>query len=82
MARVIDADSHDAGTDHLTDAPFFDPYAHGASTTGDDYSAASGMTARESKHHTAYSNAVPTPRTQTFRDLVPRPVATSTKLLP
>ena len=56
MAKVIHADSRDAGTDPIIDAPFFDPYAHGASTTGDYYSAASGMISRQSHYHTAYSS--------------------------
>ena len=37
------------------------------------------MSTRQSDYHTAYSSAVAGPQMQTFRDLVPRPVATSTQ---
>ena len=50
MTRVHQAESHDIGTDPLTSISF-DPYAHGASTTGDYYSPASRMTTRESNYH-------------------------------
>ena len=46
MARVIRAEFCDVGTDPLTSVSF-DPFARGASTTGDYYSPASGMTTRE-----------------------------------
>ena len=62
MAKVIHADSRDAGTDPITDASFFDPFARGASTTGDYSSAARGMTTRRSDYHTAYSSAIAAPR--------------------
>ena len=79
MAKVAHADSRDAGTDPMTDVSSFDPFARGASTTGDFYSAASGMTTRRSDYHTAYNTAVTCPQKETFTDLVPRPVATSTQ---
>ena len=47
MARILHAESRDVGIDPLTSISF-DPYAHGASKTGDYYSPASGMTTRES----------------------------------
>ena len=37
MAKVIQTESRDVGTDPLTSVSF-DPYTHGASTTGDYYS--------------------------------------------
>ena len=46
MARVIRAELCDVGTDPLTSVAF-DPFARGASTTGEYYSPASGMTTRE-----------------------------------
>ena len=77
--KVAHADSCDARTDPITDASSFDSFARGVSRTGDYYSAASGMTTRRSDYHTAYSSAVAGPQMQTLRDLVPRPVATSTQ---
>ena len=47
MARVLQAESRDVGTDPQSSIPF-DPFAHAASSTGDYYSPASGMTTRES----------------------------------
>ena len=64
MAKV--AHSRDAGTDPMTDVSSFDPFARGTSTTGDYYSAASGMTTRESNYQTAYTSAVTNPPKQTF----------------
>ena len=52
MAKVIQTESRDVGTDPLISVSF-DPYTHGASTTGDYYSPASGMTTRESNYYTA-----------------------------
>ena len=78
MARVIRAESCDVGTDPLTSVSF-DPFARGASTTGDYYSPASGMTTRESNYYTARTNTSSDPPKQTYLDLVPRPVATSTQ---
>ena len=78
MARVIQTESRDAGTDTLTSVSF-DPYAHGASTTGDYYSPASGMTTRESNYYTARTNTSTNQPRQTYVDLVPRPVVTSTQ---
>ena len=46
MMRVVRTESCDVGTDPLTNVPF-DPFARGASTTGDCYSPASGMSTRE-----------------------------------
>ena len=76
MARILHAESRDVGTGPLTSISF-DPYAHGASTTGDYYSPASGMTTRESNYHTAWTNASTNQPQQTHMDFVPRPVATS-----
>ena len=45
MARVVQTESRDLGTDPFTSVSF-DPYAHGASTTGDYYWPANGMTTR------------------------------------
>ena len=75
MAKV--AHSRDAGSDPMTDVSSFDSFARGASTTGDYYSAASGMTTRESNYQTEYTSAITNPPKQTFRELVPRPVATT-----
>ena len=76
MARVIR--SCDVGTDPLTSVSF-DPFARGASTTGDYYSPASGMTTRESNYYTARTNTSNDPPKQTYLDLVPRSVATNTQ---
>ena len=76
MARVI-TESRDVGTDPLTSISF-DPFARGASTTGDYYSPASGMTTRESNYHTARTNVSENSPKQAYLDLIPRPVATST----
>ena len=78
MARILQADSRDVGTDPLHSISF-DPYAHGASTTGDYYSPASGMTTRESNYHTERTAARTNQPKQAYIDLVPRPVATSTQ---
>ena len=77
MARVI-TESRDVGTDPLTSISF-DPFARGASTTGDYYSPASGMTTRESNYHTARTNVSENSPKQAYLDLIPRPVATSTQ---
>ena len=77
MARVIQAESRNVGTDPLTSVSF-DPYTHGASKTGDYSSIASGMTTRESNYYTARTNASTNQPRQTYVDLVPRPVATCT----
>ena len=79
MAKVGHADSRDAVTDPMTDVSSFDPFASGASTTGDYYSAASGITTRRSDYHTAYTSAITGLQLQIFRDLVSQPVATSTQ---
>ena len=79
MAKIIHADSRDAGTDPLIGASSFDPFARGVSTTGHYYSPASGMTTRESNCHTARTNVSTNPRKQTYVNLVPRPLATSTQ---
>ena len=81
MAKVAHAESRDAGTDPMTDPPSFDQYARGATTSGDFHSAADEMSSRRTSYYTADSSAafrLPA-RTQTFRDFVPRPVATSTQ---
>ena len=77
MARVI-TESRDEGTDPLTSISF-DPFARGASTTGDYYSPASGMTTRESNYHTARTNVSENSPKQAYLELIPRPVATSTQ---
>ena len=48
MERVVHAESLDAETDPMTGVSLFDPFTSGASTTGDYYSAASGMTTQKS----------------------------------
>ena len=81
MAKVAHAESRDAGTDPMTDPPSFDQYARGASTSGDFHSIADEMNTRRTSYYTADSSAafrLPA-RTQTFRNFVPRPVATSTQ---
>ena len=78
MARVIRAESCDGGTDPLTSVSF-DPFARGASTTGDYYSPASGMTTRDSNYYTARTKTSDNSPKQAYLDLVPRPVATSTQ---
>ena len=79
LTRVMHAESRDAGTDPMTDISSFDPFARGASTTKDYYSAASGMTTPESNYQTVPTSAVTKPHIQTFRNFVPRPVYTSTQ---
>ena len=81
MAKVTHAESRDAGTDPMTDPPSFDQYARGTSTSGDFHSAADETNTRRTSYYTADSSAAfrPPARTQTFRDFVPRPVATSTQ---
>ena len=64
MAIVIQAESRDAGTDPLTSVSF-DPYAQ--------------MTTRESNYYTARTNTSTNQPKQTYVDLVPGPVATSTQ---
>ena len=78
MTRVIQTESRDLGTDPLTSVSF-DPYAHDASTTGDYYSPASGMTTRESNYYIARTNTSNNQPEQTYVDLILRPVATSTQ---
>ena len=78
MARILQTESRDIGTDPLFSISF-DPYAHGASTTGDYYSPPSGMSTRESNYHTARTTASTNRPKQTYIYLVPRPVATSTQ---
>ena len=78
MARILHAESRDVGTDPVTSISF-DPYAHGAPTTGDYYSPASGMTTRKSNYHTARTNINTNQPQKTYMDFVPRPVATSTQ---
>ena len=78
MARVIQTESRDVGTDPITSVSF-DPYAHGASTTGDYYSPASGMTTKESNYYTVRTNTSTNQPKQAYVDLIPRPVATSTQ---
>ena len=79
MAKMILADSRDVGTDPSTDASSFVPFARGASTTGDYYSPASGMTTREPNYYTARTNVNTNPPKQTYVYLVPQPLATSTQ---
>ena len=81
MAKVTHTESRDAGTDPMTDPPSLDQYARGTSTSDDFYSAADETNARRTSYYTADSSAAfrPPARTQTFRDFVPRPVATSTQ---
>ena len=78
IARIFQTGSRDVGTDPLTSISF-DPYAHGASTTGDYYSPATGMTTRESNYRTARNTASTNQPKQAYIDLVPRPVANSTQ---
>ena len=81
MAKVAHAESRDAGADPMTDLSSFDPYARGASTSGDFNSATDEMNTRRTSYYTANSSAafrLPA-QTQTFNDFVPRPVATSTQ---
>ena len=78
MAKVIQSESRDVGTDPLSSISF-DLFTHGASTTGDYYSPVSGMTTRESNYYTARTSAAINPPKLTYIDLVPRPVATSTQ---
>ena len=78
MMRVIRTESCDVGTDPLTTVSF-DPFARGASTTGDYCSPASGMTTRESNYCTARTNINGNSPKQAYLDLIPRPVATSTQ---
>ena len=81
MAKVVHAESRNAGTDPMSDLSSFDPYARGVSTSGDFHSAADEMSMRRTSYYTAKSSAafrMPA-RTQTFKDIVPRPVATNTQ---
>ena len=70
MARVIQTESRDVDTDPLTSVSF-DPYAHGASTTGDYCSPAN--------YYIAQTSPSTNQPKQTYVDLVPWPVATSTQ---
>ena len=72
MARIHQSESRDVGTGPLTSISF-DPYAHGASTTGDNYSSASGMTTRESNYHTPRTTASTNQPEQAYINLFPRP---------
>ena len=81
LAKVAHTESRDAETDPMTDLSSFDPYARGAWTSGDFHSAADEMNTRRTSYYKANSSAafrLPA-RTQTFKDFVPRPVATSTQ---
>ena len=78
MTKMIRTESCDVGTDPLTSVSF-DPFARGASTTGDYYSPASGMTTRESNYYTASTNISENSPKQAYLDLIPRPVTTSTQ---
>ena len=79
MARVMHAESRGAGTDPMTDVSSIDPFTRGATTTGDNYSAVSGMTTQKSAYQTALTSAITNPPRSTFKDIIPRPVATSTQ---
>ena len=46
MAKIVHAESRDAGTDPLSDFSSFDPYARGVSTSGEFHSAAGRATTR------------------------------------
>ena len=81
MAKIAHAESRDAGTDPMSDPPSFDQYACGASTSDNFHSAVDEMNTRRTSYYTANSSAafrLPA-QTQTFRDFIPRPVATSTQ---
>ena len=78
IARVIRAESCDVGTDPLTSVSF-NPLSSWCIYNGDYYSPASGMTTRESNYYTARTNTSSDPPKQTYLDMVPRPVATSTQ---
>ena len=67
MDKILQAESRDVSTDPLTTVSF-DPYAHGASTTRDYYSPASGMTSRESNYYTTRTNASTNQPKQTYLD--------------
>ena len=76
----MQAESRDAGTDPMTDFSSFDPFARGASTTGDYYSAASGLITRKSDYHTALLAIANTNQPiLSFRENPPRPVASPTQ---
>ena len=77
MARVMHAESRDAGTDPMTDVSSLDPFARGASTSGDYYCAASGITTQKSDYQTALTSVITNPPRPTFRDIIGKPVATS-----
>ena len=77
IARVTHAESRNAVTYPMTDVSSFDSFARGASTTGDYYSAAGGMTTQKSDYQTAFTSAITIPQMQTSGDFIPRPVATS-----
>ena len=75
MAKVTHAESRDAGTDPMTDWSSLDTYAGGVSTSADE------INTRRTSYYTASSSAafrLPA-QTQTFKDFVRRPVATSTQ---
>ena len=76
MAKIVHAESRYAGTDPMSDLSSFDPYARGER----EFHSAADETRRTS-YYTANSSAafrLPA-RTQTFKDFVQRPVATSTQ---
>ena len=77
-AKFIQTESRDVGTDPLTSISF-DPYANGASTTGNYHSPASKMTTKESNYYTARTNTSTNQPKQAYVDLIPRPVATGTQ---
>ena len=80
IARVEHADSSDAGTDPLTDISPFDLIARGASTKGVYCSAASGLITKKLDYHTAVTASANTnPPILSFREIPPRPVASSTQ---
>ena len=65
----------------MIDLSSFDPYARGALTSGDFHSAADEIITRRTSYYTANSSAAFRlhARTQTVKDFVPRPLATSTQ---
>ena len=78
MARVVHAESSDAGTDPKTDVSSIDSFARGTSTTGDENSAATSMTTK-SDYHTALTSVITNLRRPTFTKIIQGPVATSTQ---
>ena len=55
-------------TDPMTEISSVDPFARGASTTGDYYSAASGLLTQKSDYHTALLEASTNPPMLSFRE--------------